>query len=560
MAGGAWWAVKRAGTGTEPALGPVAAAGSGASTGCSGLATGMVRTTADYAPLLRVAAQSWADTKPAIDGTCVSVQVQVTPSLVEAAGADGDAVGLFGAVEQLSRRRAAFPATDTAPAVTILGRTYAGVAATPATLSSLGWATKTPTWAELAQALGQGALGGGPAIAMADPAGSHSSTASVAALVAAAQGNQGTDVNLDTLATPQAFSVIVGLIRGANGLAASQGAVTDRLVKAAGTDTWGAERLLAFVDEATVAGVNATSGKADLRVVFPGGRAAWTEIGYLPLPVKGTATADRIGAGLLGYLQTEAGRAALGKGRLRDDSGAVLGGDPTAATPATIGAMGAPAPAVATALTTAVTVFQNPGRCAVAIDVSGSMRDLVPGTGKTKLQFAQQIAAGGISFMPGNGAIGVWEFSTRLDGPKGYRELVPTRKLNEVVGGKTQLELLLGAVQGMRPQRDTALYATTLEVYRSMVASYTPGTTNFIVIITDGRNEDPGSIELPQLVSQLQDLTVPGKPVPIYTIAYGADADLASLRTISATTGGASYHAVTPTELGKVFLRILMPR
>ena len=79
------------------------------------------------------------------------------------------------------------------------------------------------------------------------------------------------------------------------------------------------------------------------------------------------------------------------------------------------------------------------------IDISGSMAELVPGTGLTRMQVTTMAATQGLTLFPGNAEVGLWEFSVDLDEGRDYRELVPIRPLDTDVNGATQHETLTAA-------------------------------------------------------------------------------------------------------------------
>jgi Mg-chelatase subunit ChlD len=205
-------------------------------------------------------------------------------------------------------------------------------------------------------------------------------------------------------------------------------------------------------------------------------------------------------------------------------------------------------------------MVQNPGRYLLVLDVSGSMKAKVPGTTKTKLQLAQAAATNGTAMMPPNGEIAFWEFSTKVDGKRDFIELVPMRKVSAIVDGHSQLAVLQKALASVKPVDGTALYDTTLAAYAQMVSTYRAGTPNVILIVTDGKNEDPGSPTLAKTLAALKSTSVADRKVPIYTIGYGADADSTALRAISAATGGQYYQALDPRDITKVLFEALLPR
>jgi hypothetical protein len=73
-------------------------------------------------------------------------------------------------------------------------------------------------------------------------------------------------------------------------------------------------------------------------------------------------------------------------------------------------------------------------------------------------------------------------------------------------------------------------------------------------VISDGKNEDPGSISLDQLLGQLRALHNPAKPVHIVTLAYGTGADPATLAQVAKVTDGMQFSSPDPREIGKVFV------
>ena len=51
---------------------------------------------------------------------------------------------------------------------------------------------------------------------------------------------------------------------------------------------------------------------------------------------------------------------------------------------------------------------------------------------------------------------------------------------------------------------DTALYDTTLAAFTTMTSSYNAGFINSVVVMTDGRNDNPrGGLSLGELLSEL---------------------------------------------------------
>jgi Ca-activated chloride channel family protein len=73
------------------------------------------------------------------------------------------------------------------------------------------------------------------------------------------------------------------------------------------------------------------------------------------------------------------------------------------------------------------------------------------------------------------------------------------------------------------------------------------------VVLSDGRDDTPNAptIGAEQMLTNLGHLHH-GTPVLVFTLAYGADADVATLQSISSATGAHYYDATDPTKLRAV--------
>jgi len=199
------------------------------------------------------------------------------------------------------------------------------------------------------------------------------------------------------------------------------------------------------------------------------------------------------------------------------------------------------------------------GNTLAVFDTSGSMDLPVSGSGgKTRLQVALGAAEAAIPLFAGDSRLGLWQFSTMLDGTTPYRELVPVGPMSDQVGGVSRTQALAAAVGGLRAQGGTGLYETALAAFEALSAQYQPDKPNQVVLLTDGQNDDPTStLSLDQLVAKLKAEYNPKKPVHIITIGYGADADLNALSQISAATGSKSYPATDPNTIFTVMINAL---
>jgi len=130
------------------------------------------------------------------------------------------------------------------------------------------------------------------------------------------------------------------------------------------------------------------------------------------------------------------------------------------------------------------------------------------------------------------------------------------------VDGTTQRARLVQKIRALKPKvgGSTGLYDTTLAAFREVRKTYDPKAINSVILLTDGANEDPGSISLKELIAALKKSQDPTKPVVIVTIGITEDADAKVLKAISDATGGSSYIARDPADIPTVFLTALQNR
>jgi Ca-activated chloride channel family protein len=199
----------------------------------------------------------------------------------------------------------------------------------------------------------------------------------------------------------------------------------------------------------------------------------------------------------------------------------------------------------------------------LVLDVSGSMRQTVPGTGKNRLALAKEAASGAVNLFGGDTSAGLWVFSTKLDGARDYREVVPLGKLgDDLGGGRTRKDAMLGAIDRLTPGGDTGLYDTVAAAQQAVMDRYLAGATNLVVLMTDGKNDDPpGGLTLDQLRAKLtQSSSNAARKVPVITVGYGEDVDFAVLQEVSRITGAPSYTSKTTVDIKQVLLTAIFGR
>ena len=153
----------------------------------------------------------------------------------------------------------------------------------------------------------------------------------------------------------------------------------------------------------------------------------------------------------------------------------------------------------------------------LVVDTSGSMEG-------QKLAQAQAALRIFIDQIKGDKErVGLIEFATYV---------YPTVDLDEMGANRVALQM---AVDRMEAQGDTALLDGVYEAYQRLQALGDSERINAIVVMTDGQ-ENNSNTSLRKLVAELE-RSYPTQVV-VFSIAYGDDADMDTLRWISEPTGG----------------------
>ena len=198
-----------------------------------------------------------------------------------------------------------------------------------------------------------------------------------------------------------------------------------------------------------------------------------------------------------------------------------------------------------------------PARMLAVLDVSGSMLTPVPTAGgATRMQVTTEAARKGLTLFDDRWALGLWTFSTLLDGAKDYKELVPIGPLS------AQRPALLQALAGIQAKKngDTGLYDTIVAGYKAVQSGWDPGAVNSIMIMTDGQNDDPAGITIDQCIATLKSMADPKKPIRLILIGIGTDASEAEMKQVTDSIGGATFVAPDPAKIGEIFLQAIALR
>ena len=153
----------------------------------------------------------------------------------------------------------------------------------------------------------------------------------------------------------------------------------------------------------------------------------------------------------------------------------------------------------------------------LVVDTSGSMRGEKLGQAQIALDVFLEQIQGDVE------RVGLIQFAT------GVNTVV---YLDEVGNNRGALQ---NAVASLRAEGDTALLDGVYEAYRRLEELGDTERINAIVVMTDGQ-ENNSAISRRRLVGELEEQSP--VPVVVFCIAYGGDADIATLQAIAEPTGG----------------------
>lgn len=292
----------------------------------------------------------------------------------------------------------------------------------------------------------------------------------------------------------------------------------------------------------------------DFPLVQPAASAGGIAVGSGGIDVAG-----RTGEKIEEWFTSEDGLAALATEDLRGADGAPLPDDrslpadpllPDAAKPnvdATMKSWG---------------VLTVPSSVLAVIDASSSMATAEGSS--TRMGLAVGAALTALDAFPDHARIGLWGYSIGLGGGnQDWREIAPLRRLDAPTGdGGTQSDLLREGADSMPSLigGGAGTYDTVLEAYRAASREFNPAYYNSLVIMTDGANEDPGSISLDELIAELETLYDVDRPVRIIPVGISSQADMASLERIAEATSGRAYEARDPQDILTVLAQGLLTR
>jgi Ca-activated chloride channel homolog len=539
---------------------------------CSGQVRVTVAAAAEIAPAVQAAAAQWSGGGAEVDNVCVAVDVTAAePADVAAAVAGRHGVNLNG-VGQASGTTPVPDVWIPDSGIWLLRLTTAASGFTPTSVTSIArspvvlavpepiaaqafqWPTAQLTWGALITRLRTGT---GLSTGIVEPTRDAAGLAGLLALGQAA-GAAGAD-------SPGATT---GALRA---LAQGRSALRQELLAKfpRSTDPAAVARALtaAPLSEQSVIAYNAAKPPIQLAALYVEPAPMSLDYPLAIMPGIDPAKA-RAAEGLQAALGSSSFRDRLATQGLRGPDGVggsgfaspagapTPAGTPSATSAPGAGGGGAEVAAVERTLS-AWTAITLPARMLAVIDVSGSMLEEVPtARNATRAQVTAEAAKRGLALFDDTWAVGLWAFSTELEGARDWRELAPIGPLS------SNRSALAAGLNQLQPKRngDTGLYDSLLAAYKTVQKGWDPGRVNSVVMLTDGENDDDNGISLAQLLAELKRIKDTKRPIQVVMIGIGPSVGPQALQQITKVTGGGVFTTDDPAKIGEIFLKAVALR
>lgn len=208
-----------------------------------------------------------------------------------------------------------------------------------------------------------------------------------------------------------------------------------------------------------------------------------------------------------------------------------------------------PDPAVLAALIDSWETYRKTARVLMVLDVSGSMAELA-GQGFTKLDLAKRAVLSSLDQFKPDDEVGLWIFSTRLDGDQDWLELVPAIPLSQ---GADRIRT---SIEGLIADGGTGIYDTTIDAVGAIRSTFDTTRINAVVLLSDGMCDDyDDGCDIDPLLRLLS--SNERDPVRVFPVAYGSGADMAALTAIANASQGRVYDASDPLTIERVFEAVI---
>ncbi|MBR8744298.1 substrate-binding domain-containing protein [Nocardiopsis sp. MG754419] len=201
-----------------------------------------------------------------------------------------------------------------------------------------------------------------------------------------------------------------------------------------------------------------------------------------------------------------------------------------------------------------------PSRTLVLADASANMAEELAG-GPERIEVAKQAALLGLSLFPDETDMGLWLMSDRY-GDSGREEAADLHPLGEADDRDvTRRREMTEVAEDLEVQGgDSRLFDNVLAAYDEVQAGYHEDKINSVILLTAGQDEGSSELSHEELVTALQDRFDPERPVTMFVIGFGDQAEEEELAQIARATSGSWFVTEEPDEIGDFFLSSISRR
>jgi len=191
--------------------------------------------------------------------------------------------------------------------------------------------------------------------------------------------------------------------------------------------------------------------------------------------------------------------------------------------------------------------YRKKARVLFVIDVSASMGDRLGSASASKLDLAKQAWTSALKEFASDDQVGLWTLAG-----KERRELLGVGPLRD------QTAQLLAEIDRLKPEgTGRSLYTTVTAAVAAVRQRFDRDRINAVILLTDGRNDDPANTDLNGLIRSLR-AQPEDERVRVFTIAYGAGADGDALNSIALASLGARSDAADSSVIGRAVLEAVL--
>jgi VWFA-related protein len=175
----------------------------------------------------------------------------------------------------------------------------------------------------------------------------------------------------------------------------------------------------------------------------------------------------------------------------------------------------------------------------LVLDHSGSMKGKADANDKrSKIEALRTAASRFVALMRRDAMTTLLPFSSAVDAPASFTE---------------DKQVLLNRIGKLKPEGGTLLYDATFAGLETLAAARRPG-RNAVVVLTDGKDESPGSRVSDQLViERAKELKI-----PLYMLGLGQPEEINEkvMKRMADETGGKYFHAGSEKRLFEIFEKL----